>query len=88
MALSLRPYDPSNQEDTCLWCGADLPHPKRYHGRNGRGVPTNLHPVEVGGYESNGFFCTIGCGYQFGLTFAKQGRRLAPRPHHTPVPQE
>lgn len=35
------------------------------------------------GYENNGCFCTLTCGYQFGVTLAKLGRRLKP-----PEPEE
>lgn len=56
----------TNEEGTCLYCGARL-HPTPYHAEPG-----------ATGYRGQGYFCTMTCGWRFGLAFAGNGRRLTP----------
>lgn len=88
MAIKYRKYDPSNKPDTCLWCGIRLEHKPIYR-RNAAG--RLLWPKRIvgyrerGGYDENNLFCTLACGYQFGLAFAQAGQRLQPL-DRTPQP--
>jgi hypothetical protein len=52
---------PVPTDGRCLWCGGPLRK------------PPGLSDV---GYSGRGHFCTLGCGWHFGLWFARQGRRL------------
>lgn len=61
--LQYRDFAATNQPDTCLWCGRKL------HGA----VP--CFP-EYAGYDDDGYFCTLRCGYRFGVRMAELGKRL------------
>lgn len=89
-------YGPTNEPDTCLWCGAKLrtnytmgeriEGPRKLvkgrEGYNSYYVPTfryiNKKKTGKGVYDT-GFFCTLFCGMQFGIAFARMGRRLQPK---------
>jgi hypothetical protein len=53
----------TNAPKTCLWCGKKL---------------VRKHAEGYGGYADNAF-CSMRCGYEFGITAACLDFRLAPR---------
>jgi hypothetical protein len=56
----------TNAPGTCLYCGARL-------------VPWPYASGAGGdGYRGQGHFCTLSCGWCFGLVVARDGRRLTP----------
>ena len=59
----------TNEPETCIWCGRKL-----------RGKKTWLFERygKLGDY-ADGYFCTLRCGYDFGLTLATKGERLRPK---------
>ena len=61
-------YNPSNKPNTCLWCGRKLKEFIDWHHEH----------TGMFGYEGDGHFCSLRCGYEFGNTFAAIGRRLRP----------
>ena len=61
--MAWKDFAASNKRGTCVWCGHDLRTCPR--DRNKRGE-----------YGDN-LFCNLRCGYQFGLTLARAGKRLA-----------
>jgi hypothetical protein len=83
---SYKPFGYTGEEDTCLWCGTKLRHdrlpatdadkdnPTYRPGKNAWGGATIISPVP--GYESNGYFDTLSCGYNFGREIAALGERL------------
>src|SRR5688572_4901824 len=64
-----RPFNPSGEAGTCLWCG----DPLRAHWRVT--ADDNLQPEGYGEYADNAF-CGLRCGYAFGVEMAMRGRRL------------
>jgi hypothetical protein len=76
---SFQAFGYRGKSGTCLWCGRklrfeqvldDTPGAK---GRTAYDVPTQR--AETPGAYQNGFFDTQGCGFQFGVANAKDGRR-------------
>ena len=63
----------TNAPGTCLYCRAKL-------GKSRTGRPAE----DRGDYADNAF-CTLRCGYSFGVIMAKGGKRLIPWP---PAAQE
>ncbi len=63
------PYGPTNADGSCLWCGRKLRAP-RYPGA----------AADFGrrGDYADGAFCGLRCGYSFGVTLARIGKRLLP----------
>ena len=59
-------FGASNKSGTCLWCGRKL-RPSPYRDDKSRV-----------GYLGMGYFCTLGCGWQFGVATARLGQRLKP----------
>jgi hypothetical protein len=57
-------HGPVPTDGHCLWCGKKLTRAKY-----------DPDPAALG-YQGNGLFHSIECGYRFGLWFARQGRRL------------
>jgi len=57
-------FNRTNNHGTCLWCGTKLAPPS-YGKKDGR----------LGPYRDNAF-CTLRCGYAFGVTMARLGERL------------
>lgn len=55
------PFDASNEEGTCLWCGRKL-RKERFGQR-------------LGDY-GDGHFCGLRCAYQFAVRMARLGERL------------
>lgn len=53
-------------EQTCAYCGKPLPY-YQYH--DIAKTPSDR------GYVGNGIFCTLRCGYKFGITAYKAGLR-------------
>lgn len=76
-----RTWDPSNEQNTCLWCGRPLRFQRDVFDAAGQLIADrNQRPKhKKGGDYSDGFFCGLRCGYQFGVEMAKFGRRLQPR---------
>jgi hypothetical protein len=56
----------------CLWCGCKL----RINGRR-----TKFLEVPTAGDYADGAFCTMRCGYAFGVASAISGTRFAVRAH-------
>lgn len=67
-------FDPSNQPDTCLWCGRKL---RAYRFRDLL-EPNGINPDARGAYADDSF-CSMRCGYEFGLAMVRNGHRLAKR---------
>jgi hypothetical protein len=71
--MAWQDFNATNTRGTCIWCGRDLRSCPR--SRNKRGE-----------YGDN-LFCNLRCGYQFGLTLARGGKRLTRRqPIQAPPP--
>jgi hypothetical protein len=71
-----RKCNPSNKDDTCLWCGKKL---RRIMGRFiGKDYHKDLPTYSKSGDYGDGFFCGLRCAYQFAVAFAGFGRRLNP----------
>lgn len=78
-------FGATNEPDTCLWCGRKLVHKSRMCeegdpgafrvGGEGRGGWWARKADKGGGY-SDGMFCGLRCGYQFGKRMAEFGERL------------
>jgi len=85
----MRSFGYKGQPDTCLWCGQKL-HRRQVMASEGEpgavnaGIGFWVKPAEKPGAYQDGFFCTRGCGYQFGLRFAQLGRRLQDTREETP----
>lgn len=85
----MREYAYTGKPDTCLWCGRSLHRRGVYEAvrrETAHGFRTDTVKVganEKGGYAGNGCFCTLGCGYQFGLRQAERGLRFPPRQDKT-----
>lgn len=63
-----RPYGPSGQPDTCLWCGKKLHFHYIYDWSPSSLRPAGrVAPAKKGRYH-DGYFCSIGCGYQYAVT--------------------
>jgi hypothetical protein len=56
----------TNEPDTCLYCGEKLKEAK-YSPKTGNK-----------GYANRGYFCTLTCGWRFGVAAAKHGFKLQP----------
>lgn len=76
MTYLWRNHNPTNEPDTCLWCGQKLRHKAISEKREGefRYVKTGMEAK--GGDYVDGFFCGLRCGYQFGVQMAEWGRRI------------
>jgi len=68
-------FSRTNEPGTCLYCGAKLRAPTY-------GKPGDGEGVALGAYMDNAF-CTLRCGYRFGVTAAQLKFRLMPR--HDPA---
>lgn len=53
-------------EGNCHWCGSKLRH---------RDLGDGIKAAKAGPYQDDAF-CTLNCGYQFGLQMVENGRRL------------
>jgi hypothetical protein len=71
-----RPANPSNQPDTCLWCGRKLHYKTKHVWKVTDATPTSSFKAEKAGDYEDGHFCNLRCGYQFGAAMADFGRRL------------
>lgn len=72
-----RVCNPSNETDTCLWCGRKLHYIKGRYVTTDKGRVYNPEAVhEKSGSYFDGFFCGLRCGYQFAVKFANWGRRI------------
>lgn len=76
-----RDWNPSNEPDTCLWCGRPLRFHSQPFDEAGRWIADRKQRsrLEKSGDYHDGFFCGLRCGYQFAVEMAKFGRRLVPR---------
>jgi hypothetical protein len=66
----------TNAEGDCLWCGKRL-KPSRIH--SSTAADAGLDGSRLFGAYADGRFCTMRCGYAFGVWAAHLGFRLAPR---------
>lgn len=72
-SIGIRDGAPSNKPGTCLNCGTNLPRPKSQY-------LYEVHGLARGAYSDNAF-CTMRCGYAFGVKMAAAGYRLVPEKH-------
>lgn len=70
--MSFRPLNPSGDDETCIWCGTRLRLTYQTRADADAGKPR-----ERKGDYGDGLFCTLRCGYLFGLTFARWGKRIS-----------
>ena len=66
---------------TCLWCGSKL---RAYRWRDSSHAKKDAQGNALRGGYNDGFFCGLRCGYEFGVTLAKHGRRVEPAAKATP----
>lgn len=71
-----RPFEASNQLDTCLWCGRKLRYKTSTIWPVGESWPMGTIRAELSGDYEDGFFCGLRCAYQFGAAAAHNGYRL------------
>jgi hypothetical protein len=62
-----RPFNPTNNPETCIWCGKKLRWPTDFEGH---------HKYDKAGDYGDGYFCGLRCAYQFAVALADRGRRL------------
>jgi hypothetical protein len=70
---SARPFNPSNEPGTCLWCGRKLTT------QTYKVDPTDAKKFIKGdrlGVGGDGYFCTLVDGYSWAVTFAALGQRM------------
>lgn len=61
-----KPFNSENKSDYCLWCGNKLK----------KDIYVQQHYPGQLGYKGNGAFCSLRCGFNFGVTTAANGTRL------------
>lgn len=77
----MKAFGYKGEPETCLWCGKKLPRLKLVESvivTTEEGYHSEFKPtgeVRVG-YRGDQTFCTLTCGYSFGLAFAQHGQRL------------
>jgi hypothetical protein len=84
-----RKVDPSNEPETCLWCGRKLKwktykkdKPREMTWEEWLKTPESKESVrfhDKPGDYGDGVFCGLRCGYQFGVAMANFGRRIKPK---------
>lgn len=72
-----------SEHKKCFHCGARLKPVFKYESvrvedANGYGFRTDLKRVGIRGYgyESNGLFCTLNCGFKFAVKVARRALEL------------
>lgn len=71
---SSRPFNPSNEPGTCLWCGRKLA-PQNYIPDPADVKKLVIDPSRLG-VGGDGYFCTLADGYSWAVTFAALGQRM------------
>jgi hypothetical protein len=66
---------PSNRAGTCLWCGDELRAHYVHEWPVGQAEPSSTTLAGYG-YSGESAFCSLRCGYSYGLTLARGGHRL------------
>lgn len=80
-----KPFGYKGKPGTCWWCGNKLRHEAVSATDADQGNPTykrsewsNSASIQAptAGYEQNGFFDTLRCGFKFGVELARLGTQL------------
>lgn len=70
----MKAFGATNEERTCLWCGDKL---RRTSERTRRAFKW---PEDTFGDYGDNMFCTLRCGYKFGVESAKADVRFSQEP--------
>ena len=62
-----KPFGYEGKPGTCQWCGDRLRREKAIDPKSAEPYPGNVVLLEQGGYQGNGLFCTLRCGYQWAI---------------------
>lgn len=67
------------QDGNCRWCGRTLvcKYDEHWNKATGRFDKSTRRRADKPGSYRDGHFCSLRCGYQFGVRLADHGRRLA-----------
>lgn len=71
----MKDFGATNEADTCLWCGCKLYRSGAFR-ELGETGPKKFSFDGRKGYRGSGLFCSLNCGYGFGLSAARGGVRL------------